>query len=192
MVHGSRNPLRSLPIGSGRATRRPWWAMVALAGMLTGTQVSLAQAPDSPRREPGRPRSFRPHGPSDEEKEKTRVRIGMTKEQQAQIEALYSETEQKRRDAMKQLGEKHMRLGALYDAYDVDKKQERELLRDIMEIHWRLLRIHSENEARIRKILTKEQHEKLRALIRESMEQARSRWRTGPKPPGPAESRPKG
>lgn len=126
-------------------------------------------------------------GPSEEDKEKARIRIGMTKEQQAQIEAVYAESEKKRREAMQELGEKHRQLQVLYDAYEIDKAQERAILRDIVSIHWRLLRIHSEDEAKIRRILTKEQHEKLRAMIKEAMEEARARWRSGPpRPPSGA------
>jgi Spy/CpxP family protein refolding chaperone len=125
-------------------------------------------------------------GPSEEEKEKARIRIGMTKEQQAQIEAVYVESGKKREEAMRELAEKHRQLSAVYDSYEIDKAQERALLRDIVSIHWRLLRIHSEDEAKIRRILTKEQHEKLRALMKETMERMRKSWR-GPgrgAPPG--------
>ena len=159
--------------------------MAAICAAVLAEGPVLAQQPDSQRRERGHGRrSMRPPN-WEEDKEKARVRIGMTKEQQAQIEAIYTESEKKRQDAMRELGEKHRQLRALYDSYEIDKAQERALLRDIVAVHWRLLRIHSEDEAKIRRILTKEQHEKLRALMKEAMEKAMSRWRTGPPPPSP-------
>jgi len=164
--------------------RRAALFLSACACMMCGLSPARAQHGDPSRREPGPGRGIRPPGSFEEEKEKARVRIGMTKEQQAQIEAVYAESARKRADAMKELGEKHRQLRGVYDAYEVDKKQEREVLRDIVAIHWRLLRIHSEDEVKIRRILTKEQHEKLRTLMKEAMEQARKRWRgPGTRPP---------
>ncbi len=171
------------------AHRRLWtWPasagvlLVLGAAFLQGGAV-IAQQPDPHRREAGQNRPPRRPPNWEEEKEKARIRIGMTKEQQAQIEAIYAESEKKRQEAMRELGQKHQQLRAVYDSYEIDKTQERALLRDIVAVHWRLLRIHSEDEAKIRRILTKEQHEKLRALMKEAMDQARSRWRRGSKPP---------
>ncbi len=178
----------ALSVTSAVATRRR--SVVACFLVVLGVAVfanlpAVAQQPDPPRREGGQGRPPRRPPNWEEEKEKARVRIGMTKEQQAQIEAIYTESEKKRQEAMRELGEKHQQLRAVYDSYEIDKTKERALLRDIVAVHWRLLRIHSEDEAKIRRILTKEQHEKLRALMKEAMEKARSRWNMGPRPPSP-------
>lgn len=160
-----------------------WMTSLSLLLMFSGV---YGQQPEGGRRGP------RPPGPrfgvSDAEKEKARQRIGITREQQQQLEALLEETGKQTRAVFEQLREKHEQLQAVYEAYEIDKNKERALMRDISRLRYRLLQIHSEHEAKVRQVLTKEQHERLRALMKEAMENARRAFpgpgRFGPPPPG--------
>lgn len=153
--------------------------VVGVAG--SGGPVWARQG-EAPRR--GQFRMEARRGPSDADKEKARIRIGMTKEQQQQIEAVFNESDKKTREVFTELGQKHQDLQHVYDSYEIDKARERILIREIARLRMKLLQIHAENEAKIRRILTKEQHEKLRALMKEAMEQARRGWGRRPPPPG--------
>jgi Spy/CpxP family protein refolding chaperone len=118
-------------------------------------------------------------GPSEEERERIRLRIGITKEQQAQIEQLYTETDQKRREVGIRMRELYHQLFTLYDNYDFDRNLARAIRRELTELHRRTLWIHAENEEKLRKILTKEQFDKLRTLMKEKLEEWRSRREKG-------------
>jgi len=85
-----------------------------------------------------------------------------------------------------QLREKHKQLQALYDEYEIDRAKERTVIREIARLRLRLLQIHSEHETKVRQVLNKEQHARLRALMKEAMESAQRRWRERfpPSPPG--------
>lgn len=120
---------------------------------------------------------------TDEEKERARVRIGITLEQQEKIEALYAETSALRKDAFGKLRETFKQLYTLQDTYEFDRMQSKVLSREIMGIHRKLLGIQLDNEEKLRKILNKEQFEKLRAMMKEEREK-RERERR-PRPPGP-------
>ncbi|HXG24294.1 MAG TPA: Spy/CpxP family protein refolding chaperone [Chthonomonadales bacterium] len=112
-------------------------------------------------------------GPTEEEREKIRLRIGITKEQQTQIEQLYVETDQQRREIGRRMHMLYRQLFTLYDNYDFDRNQARAIRRELTDLHRRTLWLHAENEEKLRKILTKEQFDKLRALMREK----RDEWR---------------
>lgn len=157
-----------------------------LALLLSGVAAlsSQCQAQRSPTGRSGQPRSGIGRGPSEADKEKARLRIGMTREQQQQIETLYSDADTKAREVFDQIRQKHEQLHALYDAYEIDKNRERTLIREITRLRSQALLIHSETETKVRQILTKEQHEKLRALMKEAMEKFRSRWGQRPAPGG--------
>lgn len=159
-------------------------AIVLLLGYLPSPMLAQ-QSP--PRFGPGF--GGRRPGPSDAERERARIRIGITKEQQQQLEAILGETGKASREVMDQLREKQKELLELYEAYDIDTKKERALIREIAQLRVRLMEIHSQHEAKVRKVLTREQHAKLRALMREMMEEMTKRRRPGPPPP-PSEGKP--
>lgn len=121
----------------------------------------------------------------DDDKEKTRLRIGITKEQQDQIEAIYAETDRNRREIGKKLRDSfHQLMTSCYDNYDYDRNQAMALRKEIMRAHRRLLDIHADNEEKLRHILNKEQFDKLRALMKERWERQRREFeRNRPKPP---------
>lgn len=140
--------------------------------------LAMAQQPTEGRRPPpGRPGM---RAPSEAEKEAARVRIGITKEQQQQLEAILEETGKATRALFDQLREKHEQLTQLYDSYDIDREREKALFREIARLRVRLLQVHSEHETKVRQVLTREQHARMRALMKEAMEDARRRWRTPP------------
>jgi Spy/CpxP family protein refolding chaperone len=135
----------------------------------------------------------RPSGPprpffdSPEEKERVRLRIGITKEQQAQIEAAHQELDQKRRELGARLWEQYRKLGAVYTAYDFDRQQAKAIRREIFSLHRQILDLHAENEERLRKILSKEQFERFQAVMKETFERLRNdraSRRGGPSGPG--------
>lgn len=157
-------------------------AVVGLAVLACGT--ILAQEGEPGGRHAG-PRAGRvgPPGPSEADKEKARIRIGITKEQQRQLEAILEETGKQSRAVFEQIREKHRQLHDLYDSYEIDRQREKTLMREITRLRMSLLKIQSEHETKVRQVLTKEQHERLRALMKEAMEEARKRWGNRPPPP---------
>jgi Spy/CpxP family protein refolding chaperone len=127
-----------------------------------------------------------PRQPTEEEKEKARLRIGITKEQQAQIEALFNDTDRQMREIMGRIRELSEQLRAEYDKYDFDRNLARSLRRQIMSQRWRVSNLHANNEEKLRKILNREQFDKLRALIKEQFPSRRREpdHRGGPPKPG--------
>jgi|DewCreStandDraft_4_1066084.scaffolds.fasta_scaffold147961_1 Spy/CpxP family protein refolding chaperone len=128
----------------------------AAADRLTSTYAVLIGAPQGPSK-----------AAQDEEKERRRLRIGITKEQEAQLDALWTEQGPKRREIMEKMRDALKRLGELYDSYDFDREQARAIRREIVGLHARTMMLHLEAEEKIRKILTKEQFDKMRALMKE-------------------------
>lgn len=127
-------------------------------------------------------RSRRPEV-TDAEREKARLRIGITKEQQQQLEAILRETSKSTKAVYDQLRARHAELLAVYDAYEIDRRREQALIKEIGRLRMRLLQIHSEHEKKVRQVLSKEQHERLRALMREALEASRRQWGKRPPPP---------
>lgn len=119
---------------------------------------------------------------SDDEKEKNRVRLGITQQQQQQIDDLYNETRTKMSDVWKSMGEKQRQLRDVYREYAFDEAKAKSLRIDINRLHRKMTDIQLENERKIRMILTREQFDKLQLLMKEKFEQFR-RNRPGPPPP---------
>lgn len=116
-----------------------------------------------------------PQGPpkpsQEEEKERRRLRIGITKEQEAQLDALWNEHGPKRKEVIEKMRDALKKLGEVYDNYEFDREQARALRREIVGLHARTMLLHLEAEEKIRKILTKEQFDKMRALMKEEWRQ---------------------
>lgn len=122
--------------------------------------------------------------PTEEEKERMRQRIGITKEQQNQIEALFMQTEQQKREIGMRMRELFRQQYALYENYDFDREQATAIRKEIMSLHRRTLLLHAENEEKLRRILNRDQFTRLRAMLKEQREQWRRDWerRRGPGP----------
>jgi len=149
--------------------------------------AGIALAEFSPQ-DPGRPTGartvqFRGQKPlTDEEREKNRMRLGISKEQQSKIEALTKETDDQRREVFTQMRDKQMALWKLYDDYKFDRDKTRELNEEIIALHRRLGEITQDSEDKMRKVLNKDQFARLRQMIKEMWDARRQRRE---KPPGP-------
>src|SRR5579872_539941 len=107
-------------------------------------------------------------GPSEEDKEKARLRMGITKDQQAQIEKLFKDSEQKMRDLRTEMRGLYTELyDNIYGQYEIDHARANEVRKRILDLHRRMGDIHAHNEEMLRKILNHDQFEKMRALMRE-------------------------
>jgi hypothetical protein len=77
----------------------------------------------------------------------------------------------------------------IYGEYDLPVARAAEVRREILDLHRRMGDIHAENEVKLRKILNREQFERMRALMREEHAKhprgGRDR-RPGPPPEHPA------
>jgi len=146
---------------------------IAVCGgaILVGSSLGIVQA-QGPRPDRHGPRNAN-RGPSDEEKETIRLKIGITKDQEAKIEALHTETDQKLNDVMAKTRDLYKQLTALYDSYDFDRNQARNLRQQLTALHRRMLDIHADNEEKLRRILSRDQFEKLRQLLKEYWEKTR-------------------
>ena len=121
---------------------------------------------------------------TEEEKEKARVRIGMTKEQQAQIEALYAGTDQQMRDIGGRMRDLYRQLRTLYDSYDFDRRQAGDIRKEIADLHRKILHLHYDNEEKLRRILNREQFQRLRELMKEEWRNHRRDFDRGRGRPG--------
>jgi len=116
-------------------------------------------------------------GPSEEDKEKVRLRIGMTKEQQSQIEALYAQSDQQRREIGLKMRDLFRQLEEdCYEHYDFDRSKATAIRKEIVGLHKRILLLRADNEEKLRRILNRDQFRRLRELMREQREQFRKQW----------------
>lgn len=123
---------------------------------------------------PGRGPRFGP--PSEEEKERFRIRIGISKEQQAEIDKVFRESDLQMQEIRKRSGELSRQLYSLYDIYDFDRGQAKTLRRELLMLHKRMADLHAENEEKLRRIMTREQFDRMRALVREEWDKRRKEW----------------
>jgi Spy/CpxP family protein refolding chaperone len=126
-----------------------------------------------------------PQGPpqiSQEEKERNRQRLGISLQQQQQIDDLFKETQTKTGEVWKSLREKQGQLREAYQQYDLDEARAKSLRIDIIRLHRKMGEIQLENERRIRTILTREQFDKLQQLMKEKFEQFKRSRPGGPQP----------
>jgi Spy/CpxP family protein refolding chaperone len=114
--------------------------------------------------------------PGDDEKEKIRVRIGITPQQQQQIDDLYNETRARMDEVRKSMGEKQKALWDVYGNYDIDETAARSLRIEILKLHRKFGEIQADNERKLRTILSREQFEKLRQVMKEQWEAKRKQF----------------
>lgn len=117
---------------------------------------------------------------SPEEKEKFRQRLGITVQQQEQMDALFQESDRQRRALGARLWELFGERQTVCDVYDYDRAREAALRREIGQVYVQILKVHSETEEKLRRILTRDQFDRLRALRNETMRMFRDGWRKGP------------
>ena len=131
---------------------------------------------------------FAPQRPTDEEKENNRKRLGISIQQQQQIDDLYKETGARMAEVRKAMGDRQRELWDVYGNYDIDEARARSLRMEIIKLHRKMGEIHADNERRLRQILSREQFGKLRELMKEQFEKRRQdferrRGRPGGPPP---------
>ncbi|MCC6730781.1 MAG: periplasmic heavy metal sensor [Chthonomonadales bacterium] len=123
--------------------------------------------------------------PSEDDKERARVRIGMSREQQAQLEAIFEGSRQEMHDLSTRMRDSYRKLNEVYETYDVDKQAAYAAIRQVMGVRKRLLLLRTENEIKMRRVLTRDQFERFRALLKEEGARRRGDRRRSPGPPGP-------
>ncbi len=157
-------------------------AGAALALATLAPLHALAQVDDPGRvRGPGSTR----RSPTDEEKERARLSIGMTRDQQSQLEAVFDDSGKQMRAVFDGLRERHRKLSEVYDAYDIDEGQAEVARKGVLELRKKMLQVQAATEKRVRKILTREQFERMRALMHEEAQKRRRARTPGDAPPGP-------
>lgn len=132
-------------------------------------------------------RSYAQRPPTEEERERVRIRIGMTREQQEQIEKLWMETDRKLKEIAQKMSDLRRQLFELYDTYDYDRAKAASLRRQITALYAQRMAAFAENQEKLRRILNRDQFERLRALIHEDFEKRRQAWqgKRGFPPHGP-------
>jgi Spy/CpxP family protein refolding chaperone len=141
------------------------------AAALSSAVISQGPPPGSPG---GRPPRFGP--PTEEEKERNRIRIGISREQQAQIDKVFRDSDLLMQEIRKRNIDLSRQLYGLYDSYDFDRAQAKTIRRELLTLHKRMTDIHAENEEKLRHIMNREQFERMRAIVREDWENRRKQW----------------
>src|SRR5207248_1313738 len=105
------------------------------------------------------------HGPTEEEKARIRERIGITRQQQQQIEQMFESSGKQ----MKELRDRYRDLtrklnDEVYAHFDFDRNEAKSLRKEIMSLHWKMGQIHDNNELQLRNILSRDQFEKMKAM----------------------------
>src|SRR5690348_1432026 len=117
-----------------------------------------------------------PGPPSEEEKERIRGRLGITRDQQTQIEAIFADTGRQMREIDTRMRDLYHQLYAAYDAYDFDRNQAHALRKEIAGLYRRRMALHAENEEKLRRILNRDQFDRMRAMMREMRDKHRQEW----------------
>jgi len=137
-------------------------------------------------------RGYAQRPPTEEERERVRVRIGMTREQQEQIEKLWMETDRKLKEIAQKMGDLRRQLFELYDTYDYDRAKAAAIRKQIAALYAQRMAAFADNQEKLRRILNRDQFERLRALIHEDFEKRRQAWqgKRGFPPHGPGAGAP--
>jgi Spy/CpxP family protein refolding chaperone len=149
-------------------------------GLLSAAPIHSASAQENPRPPQGPVR----RQPTEEEKEAARKRIGMSVQQQKEIEAVFAASDAAMQEIRTRMGELMRQQWDLFGQYDFDRNAAQSLRKELLGLHRRIMLQQLENEEKIRRILNKEQFEKMRAMMKEQFEKNRQRWGRRPGPPG--------
>jgi uncharacterized protein with von Willebrand factor type A (vWA) domain len=108
-------------------------------------------------------------------KEEFRQKIGMTEQQQEQMDKMFKETFQKRRDLGKKMRQQFEARQKVGNVYELDRAQLRQINNEIQRVNAQILALHVEAEEKIRRILNKDQFNKMIAFREEGMK----KWQAG-------------
>jgi Spy/CpxP family protein refolding chaperone len=151
--------------------------------MSTGA-LSFAQGPGGFGGQRGGPPFGQRKPPTEAEKEAARLRMGISKEQQAGIEAIFSDADGQVKEIFTKLREQQRQLHAIYEQYDFDRNAALALRKQVNATYRRIGQMHAENEEKLRKILNREQFDKMQAMLREQKEQFKREFEKRNPPPG--------
>ncbi len=149
----------TLTIRRGLAGRLVWLTLALAAALFPATRPASAQPAPAPE--------YR--------------RLGLNADQMTRVRELHKDTNQKMRGLEGQLREQRRALEVVYGEYDMDTTRVRQLNARINEIQRAILDQHLHLQADLRKILTEEQFDRLKAMMEERRTRARDRLK--PKTP---------
>lgn len=95
-----------------------------------------------------------------------RRRLRLSDEQQKQIQQLYRESDRRKRENDERLKRLYSDLDRLYDRYEFDASRVREVTDEISEARRRSLTLYMDNEEKLRRIISREQFERLREFTK--------------------------
>jgi hypothetical protein len=148
----------------------------AIPGATIGSTVSGIAAPaDRPEGMAPPPRSHRASWPSEAERERVRVRIGLTKAQGRRIEQIHEDTERQKQVIVSRMREVYRQLRSLYDEYSYDRRKAEVLRKEILALHARRLELFGQNEEQLRRIMSRDQFAKMRAMMQEEWQKREHR-----------------
>lgn len=95
-----------------------------------------------------------------------RRRLNLTDEQQKKIKTLYANSDRRKREIEERLNKLYTELDRLYDRYDFDAARVRAVTDEITEVRRRSLTLYMDNEEGLRRIITREQFDRLRDITK--------------------------
>ena len=101
-----------------------------------------------------------------EEEERLLRRLQISQEQQEKIKHLYRESDRRKRAIDERLGQLYRELDTLYGRYEFDRVKVRAVTDEISEQRRQSLALYMDNEEKLRRILKREQFERLRDITR--------------------------
>ncbi len=105
--------------------------------------------------------------PLDEGQQK---QLGISNAQQKQMEEIFAKAGPKRHALQTRLHDLYTELHDLDANYEFDQRRATVLIDQIVDLHRQLLALHAANEARMRKILSVDQFQRLRDMIKKERE----------------------
>ena len=95
-----------------------------------------------------------------------RRRLRLSEEQREQIQRLYRDSDRRKDDIEERLKKLYSELDRLYDQFDYDRGRVRTVTNEISDVRRRSLTLYMDNEEKLRRILKREQFERLRDITR--------------------------
>lgn len=95
-----------------------------------------------------------------------RRRLSLSDEQQKKIQQLYRDSDRRKREIGDRLRKLYSELDRLYDRYEFDSARVRTVTDEITEVRRRSLTLYMDNEEGLRRIITREQFDRLRDITK--------------------------
>ncbi|MBC8137598.1 MAG: periplasmic heavy metal sensor [Fibrella sp.] len=95
-----------------------------------------------------------------------RRRLNLSDEQQKKIQQLYRDSDRRKREIGEKLHKLYSELDRLYDRYEFDSARVRSVTDEITEVRRRSLTLYMDNEEGLRRIITREQFDRLRDITK--------------------------